>query len=124
MKTPTHADLLARYDVEYAEPVYPTKFVDAEMDVPDEPNVIFQFVVKAPKEYVFDTWHLSYTHGGVWRALKGTGCRAAKMGEWATCSNDVHRVDTRAAVVEIIGNVRHPKEGDWHFEWKTGEAAC
>ena len=44
--------------------IYPSKFKDAKMNVPATPNVEFSFVVKAPKEYVMDAWHLPKSEGG------------------------------------------------------------
>jgi hypothetical protein len=34
------------------------------MNLPEAPNVEFSFVVKAPKEYVMDAWHLLKSEGG------------------------------------------------------------
>ena len=44
--------------------IYPSKFEEAKMNVPEAPNVVFSCIVKAPKEYVMDAWHLLKSEGG------------------------------------------------------------
>lgn len=96
---------------------YPATFTDAHMDVPDEPNVEFSFVVDAPKEYVFDAWNLPREQGGP--IVPVTGGDAAS---WPGIADDMERIIHVAgvAVTQVVGNVRTPDAGDWHFEWKAG----
>lgn len=96
---------------------YPTTFEHVEMDVPDEPNVEFSFVVRAPKEYVFDTWNLPRSEGG---AI--TPITAGSGSGWPGIADDMERVIHVGGipVTQVVGNVHTPDEGDWHFEWKAG----
>lgn len=101
--------------------VYHEKFEDAVMDVPDEPNVEFSFVVKAPKEFVMDAWNLPKGKGG-----SAEGQKEGNVGEgeksWPGISNDMERklYVYGIPVTQIVGNVQTPENGDWHFEWKAG----
>ena len=96
---------------------YPTTFDDAEMAVPDETNVEFSFVVDAPKEYVFDAWNLPREHGGATVPVTAGTDRT-----WPGIADDMERVIHVGGVpvTQVVGNVRTPADGDWHFEWKAG----
>ena len=110
--------LVANYDIScgnYVE-IYPQEFDKAQMDVPFSTNVAFDFVVSAPKRYVFDTWHLSRTNGGPWKQLThGT------PPVWPACANGMEVVHEKSHVIQKLGNVSTPEAGDtWHFEWIAG----
>lgn len=106
-----------------AEPyrrLYPDTFDDAQMDVPDAPNVEFSFVVKAPKAYVMDSWNLPRDQGGA--IVPRTTGRADDDASWPGITDDMERVIhvNGIGVTQVVGNVQTPEEGDWHFEWKAG----
>lgn len=96
---------------------YPSSFADAQMEVPATANVEFSFVVKAPKEYVFDSWNLPREQGGAIVPVTD-GANPA----WPGISDDMERVIYVGGVpvTQIVGNVQTPEHGDWHFEWKAG----
>lgn len=100
--------------------MYPDTFDAAQMDVPETPNVTFSFVVKAPKAYVMDAWHLPKEHGGSIEPL--TEGNPAGDGAWPGITNNMERkiYITGIGVTQIVGNVQTPDDGDWHFEWKAG----
>lgn len=100
--------------------LYPTKFEDARMDVPTEPNVEFTFVVKAPKKYVMDAWNLPKSDGG---AITPKTEGSPSEQNWPGIANDMERIINvnGTDVTQIVGNVQTPENGDWHFEWKAGE---
>ena len=86
------------------------------MDVPLSTNVAFDFVVGAPKRYVFDTWHLSTTDGGPWKQLT-----YGKPPVWPACANEMEVVHAETHVIQKFGKVSTPEVGDtWHFEWIAG----
>ena len=99
---------------------YPSKFEDAKMDVPEAPNVEFSFVVKTPKAYVMDAWHLLKSEGG---AIEPITSGNANGKNWAGVAHDMERIINVGGtdVTQIVGNVQTPENGDWHFEWKAGE---
>lgn len=102
------------------KPLYPTRFEDAKMDVPQSPNVEFSFVVKAPKQYVMDAWNLPKEHGGaiVPRTAGDTDGDAV----WPGITNNMERIIyvSGTPVTQVVGNVQTPENGDFHFEWKAG----
>ena len=97
--------------------LYPTTFTDVEMDVPAEPNVSFEFVVAAPKAYVFDAWNLPREQGGAIVPVT-----AGNDATWIGIADDMERIIYVGGVpvTQAVGNVRTPDSGDWHFEWKAG----
>lgn len=100
--------------------LYPTKFEETKMDVPENPNVEFSFVVKAPKEYVMDAWHLPKDNGGA--IVPKTSGESNSDKSWPGVTDSMERVIyvNGVAVTQVVGNVQTPEEGDWHFEWKAG----
>jgi hypothetical protein len=100
--------------------VYPSKFEDAKMNVPAAPNVEFSFVVKAPKEYVMDAWHLPKSEGG---AIDTITTGNPNGNTWPGIANDMERIINVGGtdVTQVVGNVQTPAQGHWHFEWKAGE---
>ena len=104
-------------------PVYPATFDECKMDVPEYPNVEFQFTVEAPRDYTFDAWNLSTADGGNWRVIKpGDG----KSG-WPVCEHDMERELVGLDCPQILGNVETPDEDEdghgtcpWRVEWKAG----
>lgn len=97
--------------------VYPKSFEDTKLHVPEKPNVTFQFVVKAPKEYVFDTWNLAEADGGVNKVLLS----GLPQGSWPGIANDMERYVIPAKVIQKTGNIQTPADGSpWHFEFKVG----
>lgn len=102
------------------QPLYPGQFAHAKMNVPDTPNVVFSFVVKAPKAYVMDAWHLLRKDGGTIVPL--TPGEPAGDTTWPGVANSMERIIYVAGVgvTQIVGNVQTPEDGDWHFEWKAG----
>ena len=88
------------------------------MDVPEAPNVEFSFVVKAPKAYVMDAWHLLKSEGG---AIEPITSGNANGKNWAGVADDMERIINVGGtdVTQIVGNVQTPENGDWHFEWKA-----
>ena len=101
-------------------PLYPDKFDDAAMDVPDSPNVEFSFVVKAPKAYVMDAWNLTREHGG--NIDPRTEGNPTGSESWPGITDDMERIIyvTGIGVTQVVGNLDTPEQGDWHFEWKAG----
>lgn len=101
------------------EPLYPPVFDETEMDVPEGANVEFSFVVKAPKAYVMDAWHLPVDHGG---PIEPLTAGRADGDVWPGAANDMERIITVSGVkvTQVVGNISTPAEGDWHFEWKAG----
>jgi hypothetical protein len=101
------------------EPLYPSTFDATTMDVPAAPNLEFSFIVKAPKAYVMDAWHLPTTHGGAIEVIT-----PGDPGDdpWPGVADDMERIITvnGIAVTQVVGNVQTPEDGDWHFEWKAG----
>ena len=97
--------------------VYPKTFEETKLNVPEEPNVTFSFVVKAPKKYVFDTWNLAEANNGINRVLLS----GLPEGAWPGIANDMERFVIPAKVIQKTGNVQTPAEGPWHFEFKVGE---
>lgn len=100
------------------EPLYPTRFDETKMDVPDAPNVEFSFVVKAPKAYVMDAWNLPTADGGDVEVL--TPGNPEGESTWPGIANDMERRLVSLKVTQVVGNVQTPEDGDWHFEWKAG----
>lgn len=100
--------------------IYPSKFEDAKMNVPLAPNVEFSFVVKAPKEYVMDAWHLPKSEGG---AIDTITTGNPNGNPWPGVANDMERIINVGGtdVTQVVGNVQTPAQGPWHFEWKAGE---
>jgi hypothetical protein len=100
--------------------IYPLEFDAAAMDVPDEPNVEFSFVVAAPKAYVMDAWNLPRDHGGAIQVQ--TGGTPSGEASWPGITDDMERIIyvNGVAVTQVVGNVQTPDDGDWHFEWKAG----
>lgn len=100
--------------------LYPNTFDATEMDVPQTTNVEFSFVVKAPKEYVMDAWHLPREHGGN-IAPRTQGNPEGEV-SWEGVANDMERIIyvSGIGVTQVVGNVHTPEQGDWHFEWKAG----
>ena len=101
--------------------LFPVKFEDVKLDgLPAEPNLEFSFVVKAPKKYVWDSWHLAKENGGN-ITLVTTGDTDPKE-SWPMVANNMERTvtDGPLKIREIMGNVKTPEDGDWHTEWKTG----
>ena len=102
------------------EPLYPDKFDDAAMDVPDAPNVEFSFVVKAPKAYVMDAWNLPREQGGNIEVCTDGDPKGDES--WEGIADNMERIIsvTGIRVTQVVGNVHTPEEGEWHFEWKAG----
>ena len=102
------------------EPLYPDKFDDAAMDVPDAPNVEFSFVVKAPKAYVMEAWNLPREHGGNIEVRTDGDPKGDES--WEGIADNMERIInvTGIRVTQVVGNVHTPEEGEWHFEWKAG----
>ena len=96
---------------------YPPSFCDTKLNVPEEPNISFSFVVRAPKKYVFDTWNLAEADGGINRVL----LPGLSAGAWPGIANDMERYVIPAKVIQKTGNVLTPEDGPWHFEFKVGE---
>lgn len=99
--------------------IYPSNFEETKMDVPATPNVEFSFVVKAPKEYVMDAWHLPKSDGGAISVItKGDSAETA----WPGVADNMERIINVGGtdVTQVVGNVKTPETGDWHFEWKAG----
>ena len=101
-------------------PIYPDRFADAAMDVPDTPNVEFSFVVKAPKAYVMDSWNLPREQGGNIEVLT-PGDPTGDV-SWPGVADNMERIInvTGIRVTQVVGNLQTPEEGAWHFEWKAG----
>lgn len=97
--------------------VYPKTFEETKLNVPEEPNVTFSFVVKAPKKYVFDTWNLAEANNGINRVLLS----GLPEGAWPGIANDMERFVIPAKVIQKTGNVQTPAEGPWHFEFKVSK---
>jgi hypothetical protein len=95
---------------------YPDAFDETKLNVPAEPNVAFEFVVKAPKKYVFDTWNLAEADGGINRVL----IPGSSEGAWPGIANGMERYVKPAKVIQKMGNVKTPEDGPWHFEFKVG----
>ncbi|MEL7121997.1 MAG: hypothetical protein AAFO07_21295 [Bacteroidota bacterium] len=100
--------------------LYPIKFEETKMTVPEEPNVEFSFVVKAPKAYVMDAWNLTKEKGG--SIVPCTTGTAKSETSWPGITDDMERIIyvTGVGVTQVVGNLQTPEEGDWHFEWKAG----
>lgn len=100
--------------------LYPDKFENAQMDVPNTPNVEFSFVVKAPKAYVMDAWNLHREHGG--NIVPRTAGNVNGEEVWPGITDDMERIIyvSGIGVTQVVGNLQTPEEGDWHFEWKAG----
>lgn len=96
---------------------YPELFDDTKLNVPEKPNVTFSFVVKAPKQYVFDVWNLADNDGGINQVL----LPGSSEGAWPGIANDMERFVIPAKVIQKTGNVKTPAEGPWHFEFKVGK---
>lgn len=102
-------------------PLYPARFDETNMDVPESPNVEFSFTVKAPKAYVMDAWNLPKDKGGT--IVPQTSGNPTGAETWPGIANDMERIIyvNGVAVTQVVGNVQTPEEGDWHFEWKAGQ---
>ncbi len=98
--------------------LYPDTFAATEMDVPEAPNVTFSFVVEAPKAHVMDAWNLPRAHGGDIEVRTD----GKPEGAWPGIADDMERVIYvgGVGVTQVVGNLRTPHDGDWHFEWKAG----
>ncbi len=102
------------------KPLYPTTFEDVKMNVPKEVNVEFSFVVKAPKQYVMDAWHLPKDKGGAIVPCTAGETNGDKA--WPGITDSMERIIYVGgiAVTQVVGNLQTPENGDWHFEWKAG----
>ena len=87
--------------------IYPSKFEDAKMNVPEEPNVEFSFVVKAPKEYVMDAWHLPKSEGGAIETITPGNSNGQ---HWAGVADDMERIINVGGtdVTQICGQYSDP----------------
>lgn len=100
--------------------LYPKQFEETKMNVPEQPNVEFSFVVKAPKEYVMDAWNLTRENGGNIVPCTPGNPNGRKV--WPGITNSMERIIyvNGIGVTQVVGNLQTPEEGDWHFEWKAG----
>ena len=106
-------------------PAFPAKFDEAKIKgVPNDVNITFEYVVKAPKKYVFEAWNIMADKPGGTVTPVTEGNPVTGVGPWPAVANDMERLRTERnaplTVKEIIGNVTCPEKGDWHMEWKAG----